>query len=200
MFCRQDTRHGWCIVIPSYIYNGMESGDSRLCICTKMAVSFEDSNLNHQTLQKQPWWQNQNERMIHSWTLYSFVTNPKTLQHYLQPPYTPSLSFKVNVWSIWICLTKSLWHFVIFKDIYEHFRYKTNLLNWPVAMLSLSQIFMFFTLGKAGRSLATCIINHNESANTGSPICQHRHVWDCKNCTRHDDGHRYGCPRIHPIN
>jgi hypothetical protein len=41
MFCRQDTRYGWCIVyIPSYSYTDMESGDSRLFISTKIAHSL----------------------------------------------------------------------------------------------------------------------------------------------------------------
>jgi len=60
MFCRQDTRYGRCIVISSYSYTGMESGDSWLFISTKhCSVSFEVSNLNHQTLQK--WLQRQKQ-------------------------------------------------------------------------------------------------------------------------------------------
>lgn len=94
VFCGQDTRYGRCIVILSYSYTGMESGDSRLIISTKTgSVSFEDSNLNDQTLQKWPQKQKQNERIIYSCTLYSLshILKHSTLHHYLQPAHTTFL-------------------------------------------------------------------------------------------------------------
>ena len=47
VFCGQDARYGRCIVyIPSYSYTGMESGDSRQFLSTKIAQSlFEVSQL-----------------------------------------------------------------------------------------------------------------------------------------------------------
>jgi len=67
-------------------------------------------------------------------------------------------------------------------------------------MLSLSQIFMFSTMGQAGRPSGTRKTDYNVPPYTLSPIWQQRHILDCKNCKRRNDGHTRGCPRIHAIN
>jgi hypothetical protein len=55
----------WNLVIQDYSY--VENG----------SVSFEDSNMNHQTLQKWPQWKKQNKRIIYICTLYSLLQTPK---------------------------------------------------------------------------------------------------------------------------
>lgn len=104
------TRHKiWTVhtAIPSYSYTGIESGDSRSFISTKIAQSlfkfltWITRHYNKMVSMAKAEWMND----TYLYPLF-FVTYSKILNHYLQPALTTSLSYKSNVWSTRTHLTK----------------------------------------------------------------------------------------------
>lgn len=127
MFCRQDTKYGRCIVMPSYSYTGMESGNSRLFICRKMGQSV---------LKILTWFTKHYKNGLSgkSRVIEWYITFPSVLLHILQKdpprflawPCTSSRSFKGNVWHTWKCLTKHCAIFLSLKKLIHLSRHKTT--------------------------------------------------------------------------